>query len=303
VQYAADGIVLLKRGYSGSTIYPIENGVVANFYNQGVTMRIFDDISMSDGPVFQNVTPAIVGKFGDDSIWQWNTTDLLVVVWEGWLYSPVSGSYLFQIETTGSCEMYLDGEKLFNISKGTGYRIEYEVKLLERGFYPLKVEYVRKPESSWYSYAYFIRLLWSTPWDDSIKQIHPSFLYSGVSPDFSSAYIDLEQDWGYKSPFALINTDHFTAFMNCSLQIPTGGIYKFRVLADDYVFLYIDGELSSICSNSSDQSTAEGYLTKGAHSIEIAYMEYQDEAYLNVLWQTPEESNFEDIPFTLLSFH
>lgn len=300
VEYAADGVWLLKEGYRGQVTYPIENGAFFNIWNQGISGKLFDDISMTNDPIYQNITLSICDDFGFEAIEGSDTNDSLALVFEGWLYSPISGNYLFQLQSAESSKLYLNGEQIIRISNATNYQIENQTVRLSRDFHSIRIERIGSVAKH-FSFP-LLRLLWKPPWDNSIEEVQPYFLYPKVSPDVRSVYMNLDQTWDDKSPFVSIDDDHFTVLINCSLFVPSEGIYKFRLSADDCAFLCIDGEPILSLRDTSKPKTMEVYLSQGSHMIEIDYMESQDGAYLSVEWQAPGEPNFEDIPTKWLDF-
>ncbi len=285
VQYAADGIWLLKRNYTGEIIYLIRNGTFVEFYNQGVSMKLFNDASLSDEPDYENVSFCLYGssEVNIPKIWREKNFTLL---FEGWLYTPISGNYLFELESIGSSKFYLD-DKLFLNKNST---IAYNTTWLESGFHPVKVEYTKANYS-----VSFVQLLWKPPWNSCEIAIQPSFLYSSVSPDISSPFLDINWLSGSKSPFPLINQDHFSAFTNFSLYVPLSGTYKFQVLTNGYASMSIDGRLVLSPFVNDSQTAVEIFLNEGNHAVQIDYMKLQENAYLSVTWQTPESSQFEEI--------
>ena len=299
VQYAADGIWLLKKNYTGGITYPIKNGVFVNFYNQGVVMKLFDDVSFFGEPAYENVTLSIFGSLRLNIPQEWVVIPSFALTFEGWLYAPVSGNYSFRLESTGSSKLCLDGEQVLYNGDSAYYDVVFLdcIMWLERGFHSINVEYVREN----YIFPY-VHLLWEPPWEIDLTEIQSAFIYSKISPDASSSFLDLSWDFGSGSPFVLISRDHFSAFVNCSMYAPLSGVYKFKVLADGYASISIDGKLVSSSFENSTQTEFEVLLNQGDHVFQIDYMTLQGDARLSVMWQPPGGSNFEEIPSSHLSW-
>jgi hypothetical protein len=83
------------------------------------------------------------------------------------------------------------------------------------------------------------------------------------------------------------------------MHASSSGIYKFKVTADGYVFISIDGKPVTRILNST-QIEFEFLLTGGHHLFEVDYMTLQGDAKLSVLWMPPGSSEFEEIPSSSL---
>lgn len=296
IQYAADGIWLLKENYTGEIIYPIKNGVFANFYNQGITIKLFDDTSLIGKPVYENVTLSILGSVESNIPKMWVTKGSFALTFKGWLHIPISGSYLFRLESVGASKLYLDDGQVLRNRNRTSYQANYEMVWLEKGFHPIKVEFVRDNYS-----LPFIRLTWEPPWENNLVEIRSAFLYSKVSPDSSSPFLTINWNFDSKSPSPLIDKNHFSAFINGRVNASFSGKYKFKILSDGYISLSIDGKLL-LSSFKNFQAEREVFLDQGTHVIQIDYTKLQDNSYLSVMWMPPGGSNFEEIPSNYLSW-
>jgi len=296
VQYAADGVWILKRNYHGEAIYPIETGVFVNFHNQGILVKVFNKTSFNNKPTYERLQSSISFglEFNDPQLWV--KGDSFALRFEGWLYAPVAGNYSFQLESLGPSSLHLDGQKVLCCDDSALYCIRRLncVSWLERGFHQIKVEYLRTD-----FFPPFVRLLWTPPWESNVAEIQPVFIYSKISPEVSSPFLDLNWNFGSRSPFPLVNSDHFSAFANCSMHASSSGIYKFKVTADGYVFISIDGKPVTRILNST-QIEFEFLLTGGHHLFEVDYMTLQGDAKLSVLWMPPGSSEFEEIPSSSL---
>ncbi len=292
VQYAADGMWLLKRNYVGEVNYPIEKGVFADFYNQGVLVKIFNDISFDSEPIVNTTQLSVSYGLGLNDSYSWATDDPFAARFEGRLYVPISGNYMFRLECVGSSTFTLVNQKILDIENSAFHDMEWLncVIWLERGFYAFKVEYVHKGFS-----PPFVRLLWQPPWEVNIAEIQPAFLYSLVSPEISAPFLNLNWDFGFRSPFPLVNMDYFSAFVSCTMYIPMTGIYKFKVSADNYAFISINGEQILGIFNSTS-TEFEIHLSKGDHAFEVDFMTLQGTARLSVLWLSPGSREFEEVP-------
>jgi len=298
IQYAADGVWLLKRNYTGKTMYPIRNGVFMNFYNQGVLMKVFNHTSFDSEPLYKGLQLSISFSQGSNTSQSWTANNFSALEFEGWLYIPVSGDYSFRLEKTGSSSLYLDGSKILYDDGSDLYRVEALdcVQRLERGFHQIKVEYI--PEKL---LAPSVRLLWKPPWETNTTDVQSAFIYPCILPEASSPFLNLNWNFGSRSPFPLVNEDYFGGFANGTIYASFPGRYKFKVAVDGYAFFSVDGKSVPQVSNST-QSEFEFLLTEGHHVFEVDYMAIQGDAKLSVLWKTPASDGFEEIPLNNLNW-
>lgn len=292
VQYAADGIWLLKKDYSEEPIYPIRNGVLASFFNQGIMMKLFDNASFSGEPSYENIISSIYCSLGSNIPQSWSENSSFALSFEGWLFTPVSGAYSFKLESNDSSQFYLDNEPFLHENTTT-----FDWTWLERGFHSVRVEYSKEN----YSYP-FIRLLWNPPWDSQAQEIPSAFLYPKISPDISSPFLDLSWDFGFRSPCPLIHEDNFTVFIKFSLDSQSSGIYNFQVSASGYVSMNIDDKLVLSPFANPARTTFDIFLNEGVHEVQIDYLQLEGDAYLNVAWLVPGGFQFEEIPSNKLNW-
>jgi uncharacterized membrane protein len=300
VQYAADGIWLLKRNYTDETFYPVEEkGVFVDFYNQGVLVKLFNSTSSKDKPAYENVSSSLIGTFGLGIPETWRETGSFGLAFEGWLYVPINGTYVFQLENIGSSRVYINDEQIL-YSEGSGSQdvvsSTYTVAL-ERGFNSIKIAYRRENNA-----LPLVHLLWKPPWESKITDIQSAFLYSKNSSDVSSPFLDLDLDFDSQYPFVSINKQYFSVFLNCSMYAPTSGMYRFNVSAAGNASVSIDGRLVFSPFEDSNETVFEVSLSQGNHVFQIDYLNVQEDAYLHVAWQPPESDVFEEIPLNNLSW-
>ncbi len=298
LQYAADGMWLLKKNYTGEIFYPIQNGVLVNFHNQGLLMKLFDDVSMIDEPIYENVTSSTCCSSGFNLSHKCGVTGFFALVFEGWLYSPISGNYSFQMESiAGSSQFFLDnGEVLLSINT-TSYETDCVTVRLEKGFHSIKIKYIRE------SYSFpFVCLLWKPPWEINMMEIQSSFLYPKILPDTSSPFLNMNWDSGFKCPFALIDQKHLSVLINGGIYAFSSGVYRFRVLTGGYTSLFIDATLVYSSFRNSNQTEFEVFLSRGTHTIQVDHMSIQGNSRLSLMWQPPGSERLDEIPSSNLSW-
>ncbi|RLI22848.1 hypothetical protein DRO54_00050 [Candidatus Bathyarchaeota archaeon] len=299
VQYAADGIWLLKRNYSGNVTFPVgENGVLVKFYNQGIKMRILYKDNSGNDLTYEKTVFSIIGAVNFD-IPQKVAKETFNLTFEGWLYIPIDGEYSFRLESIGGfSNFYLDAQELL---RADSHSKENCSVMLERGFHSIRIEYERSNADL--SNIPYIFLTWKPPWKDHFTFIESSFLYLKKSPDISAPFLNMEWKFGIKNPSPLTHEDAFSTFIKGRIYIPQDGKYTFEITHNGYVSFILDGQIIlSVLKvlNSSMQSEIEIYLKQGFHTFQIDYMKLHGDLLLTVEWLPPGKSNFEKIPSNYL---
>jgi len=292
VQYAADGIWLFKSDYRGDVTYPVENGVFVNFYNQGVLEKMVDENS-SDYPLtYESVAQSISGHLGQNIPANWKDKNF-TLTFEGWLYAPISGEYWFQLESAGFSNFTINDHTVLSVENDSS---NHGVTYLERGFHFLNLEYKKAGQR-----LPFVLLLWKPPWEVQMQEIQLEFIYPRISPVVSSVFLKAGWDLASRQPFPSINKRSFSAFINFSLSVPSSGLYKFQVLSDDEVTISFDEKLVLSPFKTSEygnQTLFQVFLSEGSHLLKIDYIKQQKNSYLDIRWQPPQASQFEEIPLS-----
>jgi LysM repeat protein len=89
-------------------------------------------------------------------------------------------------------------------------------------------------------------------------------------------------NWGLGSPGLGIPTDNFSARWTTSATL-SAGTYRFTILADDSVRLYVDGTIilnTFGTPRPGETLTAQAALGTGSHSLQLEYRELTSTAYL-----------------------
>ncbi len=105
----------------------------------------------------------------------------------------------------------------------------------------------------------------------------------------------LDFDWGSGSPAARVPADHFAARWTRLLNFGAG-TYRFHVLADDGVRLWVDEQIvvDDWRDGGAGEVTADVSLTQGAHSLRLEYYEAAGLAHLNLWWDAIGSPTFPD---------
>lgn len=294
VQYAADGIWLLKCDYKGEVTYPVENGVFVNYYNQGVLESMIDENYSDYPPTYESLALSISGRLGQNIPASWKDRNF-TLTFEGWLYTPISGEYWFQLESAGFSNFTIDGYTVLRVENDSS---NYGITYLERGFHFLNLEYKKAGQ-----YIPFVVLLWKPPWELQLQEIQLEFIYPEISPEIFSVLLKTGWDIASRRPYPSINKHNFSAFINFNLRVPSSGVYSFQAISDDKISISFDDELVLSpfrASEYGNQTLFKIFLSEGNHLVKIDYIKQQENSYLNVRWQPPGTSQFEDIPLSNL---
>jgi uncharacterized membrane protein len=299
VQCAADGIWLFRRGYTEEAVFPIENGVLVGFINQGITMSLFNNTSFSGNPMHKNITSSIIASFGLNIPQTWPYEKPLSLVFEGWLYTPVAGNYTLLLESTGFSALWLDSNLIFHDGDAghTNMVRQDQSVWLGRGFHKIRLEYAREA-----TVLPYIHLLWMPPWESSVGEIQPAFLYPKMEPDAKTPLLEFRLDFGPRPPHPLIERGHVGVFANCSIDIPTPGIYRFKVAAAGHTSILIDNQLVFSTFENTTSNEFAVLLDRGLHIFQVEYIPSGGNTNLHFLWQPPQTDTFEEIPSTRLSW-
>eukprot|EP00826_Nyctotherus_ovalis_P007587 TRINITY_DN11916_c0_g1_i4.p1 TRINITY_DN11916_c0_g1~~TRINITY_DN11916_c0_g1_i4.p1 ORF type:complete len:573 (+),score=41.61 TRINITY_DN11916_c0_g1_i4:259-1977(+) len=104
-------------------------------------------------------------------------------------------------------------------------------------------------------------------------------------------------DWG-REPICLDREDMMSIRWKGTLIIERNGHYKLRGRADDYLGIYIDGQLLiEELHATKDQERYTGvYLTAGEHDFEALFNEYTAHGIAELFWWNENISDYEPIP-------
>lgn len=106
------------------------------------------------------------------------------------------------------------------------------------------------------------------------------------TPVLQGLDVDLDHNWGFGSPDALVPNDHFSGRWLRYIDI-TPGNYRFTVSSDDGVRVWLDGEI--LVDEWVDQPLRTYIVYKdvsaGHHEIKVEYYEKTEKAILQVGWE------------------
>jgi uncharacterized protein YraI len=105
-------------------------------------------------------------------------------------------------------------------------------------------------------------------------------------PVYEATFSEINFDWGQGSPNPAVNNDNWSARFGTDVYFPAG-TYRFTILADDGVQLWVDYENRLSTYNAprpGETLTVDITLTAGTHHLQVDYREITATAYLKMTW-------------------
>ncbi len=192
------------------------------------------------------------------------------------------GLYRFYAVVDDGVRLYVDDTLVIDEWRDGAARQLSGERWLSAGYHNLRVEYYDN------AYESVIRVWWeradgATPtypdwkgeyWPNRDLSGSPVIVRNDWAPDFN---------WGYDSPGAGLPVDNFSARWTSDLYL-TEGRYRFHLVSDDGVRLWVDGHLFvDKWWDGRHEEWAEVWLGSGSHRVQLEYYERAGEAYLH-LW-------------------
>jgi PKD repeat protein len=192
------------------------------------------------------------------------------------------GLYRFHAIVDDGVRLYVDDTLVIDEWRDGAARQLTGERWLSAGYHNLRVEYYDN------TYESVIRVWWERAdgavptypdwkgeyWPNRNLSGSPVIVRNDWAPDFN---------WGYGSPGAGLPADNFSARWTSDLYL-TEGRYRFHLVADDGVRLWVDGHLFvDKWWDGRHDEWAEAWLGSGSHRVQLEYYEYVGEAYIH-LW-------------------
>jgi hypothetical protein len=191
------------------------------------------------------------------------------------------GLYSFRAVVDDGIRLYVDGDLLIDQWRDGGRREVTADRRLTAGRHTLRVEYYER------SGVALAQVRWEkvTSYPDWKGEYWPNLNLQG-NPAIARNDAKLDFDWKQGSPGGAIPADGFSARWTRQASFDAA-VYRFRVLADDGIRLWVDGQL--LIDKWQDQHpteyTADRTMVRGAHSIKVEYYEHTGGARVKVWWE------------------
>lgn len=283
---SVDYVWLLKKEYADASISLFDNGFDVDLYNQGLLVTVYNGSLTDCVPLFnETVLNVTVSSALFEKLNPYRNGSELNVVWEGWLFAPVSGEYSFYIVSNSSNyrQLSIDNETLLDFQDSSSKL------MLEKGFHTMQFKYNVTEQNE------PLFLFWKPPWETVPKLLSSDFLYFTSIPTVSSVVLTPSFNFRYMSPFPTINRNYFSSFIDGSFNVETPGNYIFKAVADNCTMIYVD-DILVYNSYVSDSDLFSVELTAGEHKISVFYAELDGDASLELMWMPPGKFVFEEFP-------
>jgi len=165
---AIDDIWLLKRGYKGEPIFPVEYGILAKFYNQ--------EVNLTKQPIFTSVFL--------DTKWDWRehlpfplvNNNSFSTFFSGYLKLSDAGNYMFGVSPLNGSKLYVD-EKLILDGGNQNFSNDTTTLFLDKGFHKIEIEYAKSESNA------SVNVNWKPPRKETFETISTTYLYLNAPQD------------------------------------------------------------------------------------------------------------------------
>lgn len=252
------------------------------------------NLSLQGTPVLVRNDPAPPGALGIDFDWKQGSPggaipgDSFSARWTRQVALD-AGTYRFHVLVDDGVRLWLNDRLIIDAWADHNAQEFVTDYLLARGTHALRVEYYERIGNA------RIRAWWekvpSPSYPDWKGEYWPNRTLSGdvtlLRNDRDPAgALGLNFDWGTGAPSPSLPTDDFSARWTRQADFDAS-TYRFHVLADDGVRLWVDGQL--LIDKWQDQHptefTADRAMVRGARSIKVEYYEHTGSARLKVWWE------------------
>lgn len=193
-----------------------------------------------------------------------------------------AGLYLFRATVDDGIRVYVDGALVIDDWRDGGRRQVTAEHRMTAGSHTLRVEYYER------SGVAVARFGWEdvTPATSGWKGEYWSNANLSGDPALVRTDKDVAFDWGQKGPGGTIPSDNFSARWTRRATFDAGS-YRFHILVDDGVRLWVDDQLilDSWTDHDSAQMTVNYVFTQGTHTLKVEYYERIGNARIWVWWE------------------
>lgn len=243
----------------------------------------FSNISLSGGPAVVRNDVNIDFNWGAGAPASGIPADSFSVRWTRSL--PFNqGRYRFHVLVDDGARLYVDGQLIIDEWRdGMAREVTFDMELAG-GDHLVRLEYYDRIDQA------RIRLWWDYQGGTSFPNWRGDYFSNANlsgSPTLTRNDALIDFDWKYGSPASNIPVDFFSVRWTKSSQWQAGS-YRFYVLVDDGVRLYVDGNLvidEWHINNGREPFTVDIQLTTGNHTIVMEYYESDFQAKAKFWWE------------------
>jgi len=198
--------------------------------------------------------------------------------------------YRFYVLVDDGARLWVDGVLLLDEWRESSSRTVSALLSLAPGRHSVRLEYFERGGSA------RVRLWWeregSFPdwrgeyWANRHLAGSPALARNDPAIDFT---------WGEGSPDGSLPADEFSARWTRRLHLE-GGLYRFRLLADDGARVWVDGELvlDTWSHYSPNEISADRDLGTGQHDLRVEYFEGGGNARMRFRWERVDDAYYPD---------
>ncbi len=197
-----------------------------------------------------------------------------------------AGVYQFNLTTEGGVRLWVDGGLVIDQWHETAKTTYSGTAAVKAGNHHVQVEYYESYRNA------SLSLLWqpAQPPPPNITGWRGEYY---TTPDLSGGAVLVRDDkaidfaWGDGAPITGLPSDFFSARWTRSIALSPAGYYRFIVLADDGVRLWVGDRLAVDEWHPADSQTylADVYLTAGTYALKVEYYDQNGPARISVTWQ------------------
>jgi hypothetical protein len=200
------------------------------------------------------------------------------------------GLYRFRAIIDDGIRVYIDGVLVIDQWRDGGRREVTMERRMTAGQHTLRVEYYER------SGAAVAQVRWEqvTVYADWRGEYWPNLSLQG-NPAIVRNDANVDFDWREGSPSDGIPADNFSARWTRNVSL-NSGTYRFHVLADDGVRLWLDGRLilDAWSDHDSVDLTTDYVLTGGTYALKVEYYERIGKARMHLWWEKVAVPSYPD---------
>jgi hypothetical protein len=241
----------------------------------------YANTALIGGPALTRHDPAIDFNWGTGSPAGGIPADGFSVRWTR-TATFTGGLYLFRAMVDDGIRVYVDGTLVIDEWRDGGRREVTAERRMTAGSHTLRVEYYERGGVAVARFGWEDMTASTLGW----KGEYWANLTLAGNPALVRTDRDVAFDWGQRGPGGTLPSDNFSARWTRRAYFD-GGTYRFNVLADDGMRLWVDNRLilDAWTDHDSERLTTNYALTKGTHTLKVEYYERIGAARIWVWWE------------------